>query len=396
MKLFFEGAEFDQQLQRTIAKASSRMCDVGEVFAVAHRIEQGNLDSWHDEWFAAGESNRQLGEASETAQASRDAGDAYLRASECYRSAYFFCRRDPHGAQLLESFRLSREMFRRALPHLPVEAEVVEIAYEGGVAIPGYILWGVGDRSGPTALIPAGYDSPIEESYTLGGLEAALRGMNVVMFGGPGQGEMLYESGLGFRHDFEAVVGPVLDFVAAHDRLASDRVAMIGRSFGGYLAPRAAAADHRIGVLAADPAQTDMFAVIRAQLPAPWLEMIEHDDPAFNDLFWKANQGLDKQEYWLSRFRAHNLDEPLDYVREMQRWVVDVEAIACPTYVSYGEGDYAEATSRDFYDRLAVPKHFEVFADADGSGGHCEGMGQARYYAGVFEFVAEHLAGQRR
>ncbi len=43
----------------------------------------------------------------------------------------------------------------------------------------------------------------------------------------------------------------------------------------------------------------------------------------------------------MSRFKAHNLDQPLDYVREM-------------------------------------------FKDADGSGGHCEGMGQARYYAGVF------------
>ncbi len=188
-------------------------------------------------------------------------------------------------------------MFRRALPYLPVEAEVVEIPYEDGVAIPGYILWGGGDRSGPTALIPAGYDSPVEESYSLGGLEAALRGMNVVMFGGPGQGEMLYESGLGFRHDFEAVVGPVLDFVAGCDGLASDRVVLVGRSFGGYLAPRAAGVDHRIGVLAADPAQTDMFSVIQAQLPAPWLTMIEHDDPAFNDAFWQANQGVNKQEY---------------------------------------------------------------------------------------------------
>jgi Esterase FrsA-like len=391
MKLYFDNADFDQQLQRTIAKSSSRVCDVGEVFAIAHRIVPGDLDSWHDEWFAAGESNRRLAESSETAGAGRDAGDAYLRASECYRSAYFFCRRDPHGAPLLEAFRLSRDMFRRALPHLPVAAEVVEIPYEDGLTIPAYVLWGVGDGSEPTALIPAGYDSPVEESYSLGGLEAALRGMNVVMFGGPGQGEMLYESGLGFRHDFEAVVGPVLDFVADRDDLSSTRVAMFGRSFGGYLAPRAAATDHRIGVLAADPAQTDMFAVVQGQLPAPWLTMIENNDPAFNDAFWSANQGLAKQEYWLSRFKAHNLDQPLDYVREMMRWVVDVEAITCPTYVSYGEGDYAEATSKDFYDRLRVPKQFEMFKDADGSGGHCEGMGQARYYAGVFGFIAEHL-----
>ncbi len=391
MKLYFDDADFDQQLQRTFAKAQSRMCDVGEVFAIAHRIVPGDLVSWHDEWFDAGESNRRLAEASEIAGAQRDAGDAYLRASEYYRSAYFFCRRDPQGAQLLQSFRLSRAMFRKALPYLPVAAEVIEIPYLEGVSIPAYILWGVGDRSGPTALIPAGYDSPVEESYNLGGLEAALRGMNVVMFGGPGQGEMLYESGLGFRHDFEAVVGPVLDFVAAHDGLAADRVTLIGRSFGGYLAPRAAAADHRIGVLGADPAQTDMFSAVQARLPATWLAMIEENDPAFNDAFWKANQGPNKQEYWLSRFRAHNLEQPLDYIREMKRWVVDVEAIACPTYVSYGEGDYAQASAKDFYDRLVVPKRFEMFRDTDGSGGHCEGMGQTRYYAGVFSFIIEHL-----
>ena len=72
--------------------------------------------------------------------------------------------------------------------------------------------------------------------------------------------------------------------------------------------------------------------------------------------------------------------------------VVDVEAIACPTYVSYGEGDYAQASAKNFYDRLVVPKQFEMFLDADGSGGHCEGMGQTRYYAGVFGFIAEHLS----
>ena len=83
MKLYFDDAEFDQQLQRTFAKAVCRVCDVGEVFAVAHRIEPGNLDSWHDEWSAAGESNQQLAEKSEAAKAKRDAGDAFLRASEC-------------------------------------------------------------------------------------------------------------------------------------------------------------------------------------------------------------------------------------------------------------------------------------------------------------------------
>lgn len=73
----------------------------------------------------------------------------------------------------------------------------------------------------------------------------------------------------------------------------------------------------------------------------------------------------------------------------MKKWVVDVEAIACPTYVSYGEGDYAQATAADFYKRLNVSKDVEMFKDADGSGGHCEGMGPSRYYAGVFGFIQD-------
>jgi hypothetical protein len=159
VKLYFDDAEFDDQLQRTFAKAVCRVSDVGEVFAVAHRIEPGNPDSWHDAWCAAGESNQQLAEKSEAAKANRDAGDAFLRASECYRSAYFFCRRDPQGEHLLEAFRASRTLFRRAIPYLPVGVDIVEIPYEDA-AIPGYVVWGAGERSGPTVLLPSGYDSP--------------------------------------------------------------------------------------------------------------------------------------------------------------------------------------------------------------------------------------------
>ncbi len=300
MKLFFDDLEFDQQLQRTLAKAMSRICDVGEVFAIAHRIRSGSLDSWRDEWFAAGESNLELAERSEAEGKTLSAADAFLRASECYRSAYFFCRRETQGEQLLEAFRASRSTFRRALPYLDIDIDIVEIPYEGG-PIPGYVVWGGGDRTGPTVLMPSGYDSPVEESYSLGALEGALRGMNVVMFGGPGQGEMLYERHIPFRHDFEGVIGPVIDYVEGHDGLASDRIALLGRSFGGYLASRAAAIEHRINVLTVDPAQTDMFATLKARLPETWLKMIEAGDPLFNDTFWNANPGLDQEEI---------LDEP--------------------------------------------------------------------------------------
>jgi len=60
-----------------------------------------------------------------------------------------------------------------------------------------------------------------------------------------------------------------------------------------------------------------------------------------------------------------------------------------PPFVSYGEGDYAESTTKEFYDRLTVPKRFLVYREADGAGGHCEGMGQSRYFTDLFAWLGK-------
>ena len=58
------------------------------------------------------------------------------------------------------------------------------------------------------------------------------------MVDGPGQGSALYEEkGLVFRHDYEAVFGANLDFAVERPEVDRERIALSGRSFGGYLAP---------------------------------------------------------------------------------------------------------------------------------------------------------------
>jgi dienelactone hydrolase len=389
MRLYFDDPEFDGQLQRTVAKAWYGFCDIGEVLAVASRIEPGNYDSWYREWAAAGRSNEELAEREADRGHHHNAAMAWCRASEYYRSAYFFCRRDPHGPELLSAWRSSRSCFRSAAPLLTNPVEAVRIPFED-VELEGYVIRAEhADGPGPTVLYPSGYDQPVEESYTLGAAEAAVRGFDAVLFSGPGQAEMLYERGIPFRHDMETAVSAVIDWVEGQPDLDHDRIAVVGRSFGGYIAPRAASADHRIGALAADPFQPDMGASLRAKLPAEMIDMVERGDPQFDELTWQRQPGVHGQEYWLSRARAHGLDSPLAYVRELMRWVVDVEAIECPTFVSYGEGDFAQPATNGFLDRLRVPTELRVYAEADGGGGHCEGMGPARYYNDLFGWLAD-------
>jgi dipeptidyl aminopeptidase/acylaminoacyl peptidase len=68
----------------------------------------------------------------------------------------------------------------------------------------------------------------------------------VLMVDGPGQGSALYDQGLVFRPDYEVVFAAILDLATERPEVDRDRIALSGRSFGGYLAPRAACFENRV------------------------------------------------------------------------------------------------------------------------------------------------------
>jgi dipeptidyl aminopeptidase/acylaminoacyl peptidase len=87
----------------------------------------------------------------------------------------------------------------------------------------------------------AGYDSPVEEYYAFNVVGGTRRGYAVLMVDGPGQGSALYDKGLVFRPDYEAVFAAILDVAAERPDVDRERMVLSGRSFGGYLAPRGVA-----------------------------------------------------------------------------------------------------------------------------------------------------------
>ena len=117
MKLFFDDAEFDAQLQRTAAKTACRAADLGQVLAVARRITPGDYGSWYAQWFAEGRTEAERARAESARGHPHNAGEAWLRASEYFRCAYFFARRYPQGAALLAA--ISRDSGRPRLSIAP-------------------------------------------------------------------------------------------------------------------------------------------------------------------------------------------------------------------------------------------------------------------------------------
>ena len=87
-------------------------------------------------------------------------------------------------------------------------------------------------------VVHGGYDSFMEEFYPQI-IHFRDMGYTVIMFEGPGQGQAR-RNGFMFSYDWERPTGAVLDYFELKD------VTLMGISWGGYLAPRAAAFDKRI------------------------------------------------------------------------------------------------------------------------------------------------------
>jgi dipeptidyl aminopeptidase/acylaminoacyl peptidase len=96
----------------------------------------------------------------------------------------------------------------------------------------------------PTLIMHTGFD----------GSAAIERGYNVLAFDEPGQYGPLHREGLVFRPDWEKVVTPVVDFALRQPGVDPKRIALMGISMGGYLAPRAAAFEKRLAALIAKAA----------------------------------------------------------------------------------------------------------------------------------------------
>jgi pimeloyl-ACP methyl ester carboxylesterase len=270
----------------------------------------------------------------------QSATEAFLRASEYHRQALFFLRGDLDDPRVKESYLDMRECFRRAIRGLPFRVEPVGIPYEG-TTLNAYLMTPDDDAAPrPTILFPAGYDSVAEEGY-LYGAPALRRGYAVLAFEGPGQGGVLYEQKLFLRPDFEAVLTPVVDFAVTRPEIDASRLVLLGRSFAGYLAPRAATAEHRIAALVCDPGQLDLGARVRERLPTPVLDLIRDDDPNVDELIAPMMDSPEMRRAWRPRMAAHGTPTLRGYLRALLEFTLEgrVADITCPTLVTEGERD---------------------------------------------------------
>ncbi len=336
------------QFVRTAGEGDFGGAQFHELYGAAERITPHDGHSWYAEFAGLAGRVESLGRESHVGGHFASAREALFRASNYYRNAEFFLphddpRRKENYAKILECFRDASEL-------LDMPPEPIEIPYENGHSLPAYFYPVQGTDRAPTLLIVGGLESIKEELFFMAVRGAVTRGISCCIVDGPGQGASLRERNLFTRHDFEEPVSAAVDYLVSRPDVDPDRIALMGLSFGGYLAPRAACFEHRLCACICWSAIWDYAEVWDARAD---------DHPLMKHFVWLLNAN-DVPD---ARVRAKNF-ALAGVIDQMQ----------CPLLITHGAEDVQVNVShaQRMYDAATCEKQLKIFSSAETGETHCQ------------------------
>jgi hypothetical protein len=399
---FFANADFDYEARIMLGAAASGIGDVGLVLATLDRIANGDPQSWFDAWTGLAADLSARGDKALGQEHLGTASWAFLAAAEYYAKALMFVDGLADQSVLLPTFRAGRGAWEKVVNASEDRFVRVQVPYEG-TTLPGYLLRP--DASGaarPTLVMTNGSDGSLPGLLGYGGAEALRRGWNVFVFDGPGQQSMLFERGVPFRYDWEAVLTPVVDFLVARPDVDASALTGYGISQGGYWITRAVAFERRMVAGVADPGVVDVSAGWTAHLPHALLEMLESGQKdAFNTAMAhaQASAGPAAARTMAFRGRPYGMTDPFDLFTEVRKYQVrDVAGqITTPMLVLDPDDEqFFPGQPQQMYDLLQGQKEIIEFTRAQGANFHCQPTGRQLTHTQMLDWLAGYLPGGSR
>lgn len=383
--------------------------EVGEIFATANAINAQGLSyqSYFDNFMAT--AHRVGGIADEALKAGHrvSARSAYLRSAAYFDQALFFVLGTRTPAREREVYARMQRQWNRATQLFDPPFQRINIPY-AGTTLPGYFL--KPDRRSikrPTVIINNGSDAENVDVWAFGGAAAIERGYNALIFEGPGQGSTLFEREIPFRPDWERVITPIVDYLHSRRDVDTKRIGMTGWSFTGELVIRAAAFEHRIAAVCADPGSVDTWLAYPESLRglfahgAPRAEVNNiwtHDitpalSPAERFLFAKRTEIFGRQ--FLRTARAGKLltDFWTFGKRAMQyNNAAVIHRVRAPVLVTdYQLEQFYPGQARRLFRALRSPKKYVTFTIAEGAEYHDAPMAPQRRNQVIFDWLDDTL-----
>jgi pimeloyl-ACP methyl ester carboxylesterase len=376
--------------------------DVGEVAYLATQVAEGDDGSFFEAFSGYAQRLIVEGDAAEASGRRATAQECFVRAAAFLGTAFRPLFGTPVDPRLVEASRRQAEALRRGLTLFDPPGEPLEITYER-TTLPGWFLRAPShpDEVRPTVIVGGGWDSSMVDNLLGIGVAALQRGYHVVLFDGPGQGQVLVEQGLTLRHDWEAVVTPVVDVALTLDLVDPDRLVYEPWSLGGYFAPRVAAYEHRLAAIVCDPGQIDVGGKLVDALRMMGLDdaavaRLPDLDPAFAEgatTFMRSDRTLNwsmlRRGFW-----TNGASDFASFLAEMLQWKLSPEQVAqirCPTLVTSADGDRASSNAQDLYDALTAPKARIHFTSDQGVGMHCEMLNRSLANRRILDWLDDTL-----
>ena len=233
----------DEMVQSAIDNWAPRFIANGIDFNDFHRVTNSveRWENWCQAWSDCGAMHEQMGERAEAEGHYESAAQHFFQAAIAYHFGKYLFVRKPQELRAAHEHVVGD--YQRALPYFAVPGEHVAIPYEGGATMYGVLRKPWHTPKPPVVILIPGLDSVKEELHIYGD-DFLQRGMAVLAIDGPGQGEMEFEYPL--RHDYEVPVSYAIDYLETRRDVDAKRVGIMGVSFGGQFAVRAAAFEPRV------------------------------------------------------------------------------------------------------------------------------------------------------
>ncbi|KAF5026421.1 hypothetical protein F66182_1486 [Fusarium sp. NRRL 66182] len=378
-----EDDNFNFDMLTGLGQISNHGADIAPVLEVAKQIVPGDFESYSNAWLKLANKTKARALDPEVAYDPVNVRASWFSAANYFRRADVYNRADWDDPRIESYWNEQRAAFDKAVMSLPVPAERVEIP-AGDFNVSGIWYSNLPNNSTqhlPTLILTQGYDAAQEDLYSTIVAPALDRGYNVFSFEGPGQPTVRREQGVGFIYDWERCVTPVVDYLLQTKAAFVDakKVALYGHSFGGYLAARAAAFEHRLSALMLNGGIWDAYQSYTAYLSPELLEILESGDRgAFDEAMhslikdpeapstvkWGMLQGL-----W-----AFTTKSPYEFFQIIKKFTLEggvLDRVQMPVWIADGEyEDLMAGQSQLVKDALGERAELHMF---NGSAGfHCQ------------------------
>jgi hypothetical protein len=264
--------------------------------------------------------------------------------------------------------------------------------------MPGYLFRAPGGAaSRPVLVVANGSDGPLTSLWSSAVSGALRRGYDALVFDGPGQQSMLFERGVPFRPDWEAVLTPVLDFVLGQPGVDADRIAVYGISQAGYWVPRALAFEHRFAAAIVDPGVVDVSTSWTEHLPGSMRRLLDEgqDEKFDRDMATGMRFSRELSYTWRFRARPYGTTGYADTMRAVLQYTVEDVAgrISTPLLITDPEHEQFWPGQSERLAALTPGVSTLVrFTEAEGADFHVQPLARALTEQRMFDWLDERLA----